>query len=112
VAAISRVLNEQGANIVHADQHSTAQGSGQFYMRIELRLPDLEARAGSLEAALRPVTGAFGMEWRLSHASHQKRLAIFVSRAEHALLELLWSRRVAASLGALTRAATDASVTR
>ena len=93
VAAISRVLFEQGANIVHADQHSTAQGSGQFYMRVELHLPDLEARSGALEAALRPVARAFGMEWRLAYASRPKRLAIFVSRAEHALLELLWAHR-------------------
>ena len=93
VAAISRVLYEQGANIVHADQHSTAQGSGQFYLRVELRLPDLEARAPALEAALRPVAGAFEMAWRLAFASRPKRLAIFVSRAEHALLELLWAER-------------------
>jgi formyltetrahydrofolate deformylase len=93
VAALSRVLFEQGANIVHADQHSTAQGSGQFYMRIELHLPDLKSRAEALEAALRPVAGAFGMEWRLSYTAHPKRLAIFVSRAEHALLELLWAHR-------------------
>ncbi len=41
VAAVSRVLFDQGANIVHADQHSTAHGAGQFYMRIEFLLPDL-----------------------------------------------------------------------
>jgi formyltetrahydrofolate deformylase len=93
VAAISRVLFDQGANIVHADQHSTAQGSGQFYMRGERQLPDVAARAGALEDALRPVARAFGMEWRLSYASPSKRLAIFVSRTEHALLELLWAHR-------------------
>jgi formyltetrahydrofolate deformylase len=93
VAAISTVLYEQGANIVHADQHSTAQGSGKFYMRIELRLPDLETRAGALEAALRSVASALGIEWRLSYAGRRRRLAIFVSRAEHALLELLWAHR-------------------
>jgi formyltetrahydrofolate deformylase len=93
VAAVSRVLFDQGANIVHADQHSTAQGAGQFYMRIEFRLPDLETRGPALEAALRPVAGAFGMEWRLAYAARPKRLAIFVSRAEHALLELLWAQR-------------------
>jgi formyltetrahydrofolate deformylase len=93
VAAISRLLFDQGANIVHADQHSTAQGAGQFYMRVEFRLPDLETRGAALEAALRPVAGAFGMEWRLGYAARPKRLAIFVSRAEHALLELLWAQR-------------------
>jgi formyltetrahydrofolate deformylase len=93
VAAVSRVLYEQGANIIHADQHSTAQGAGQFYLRVELHLPNLEAGAPALEAAMRPVAGAFGMEWRLAFAARPKRVAIFVSRAEHALLELLWAHR-------------------
>ena len=30
------------------------------------------------------------MEWRLVSAARMKRLAVFVSRADHALLELLW----------------------
>ncbi len=93
VAATSRVLFEQGANIVHADQHSTALGTGQFYMRVEFRLPELQARSLALEAALRPVAAEFGMEWRLAYVAQPKRLAIFVSRAEHALLELLWAHR-------------------
>lgn len=93
VAAVSKVLFEQGANIVHADQHSTAQGAGQFYMRVEISLPDLESRAPALEAAMVPVARTFGMEWRLAYAARPKRLAIFVSRAEHALLELLWAHR-------------------
>ncbi len=33
------------------------------------------------------------MEWRVAYAARPKRLAIFVSRAEHALLELLWAQR-------------------
>jgi formyltetrahydrofolate deformylase len=93
VAAVSKVLYEQGANIVHADQHSTAQGAGQFYLRVEIRLPDLESEAPALEAAMQPVARTFGMEWRLAYAARPKRLAIFVSRAEHALLELLWAHR-------------------
>jgi formyltetrahydrofolate deformylase len=93
VAAVSRVLFEHGANIVHADQHSTAQGAGQFYLRMEISLPDFDAQAPALEAAMQPVAETFGMEWRLASAARPKRLAIFVSRAEHALLELLWAHR-------------------
>lgn len=93
VAAVTRVLYEQGANIVHADQHSTAQGAGQFYMRVEFRLPELEARRDALETALRPVARTFDMEWSLAYPARPKRLAVFVSRAEHALLELLWAWR-------------------
>jgi formyltetrahydrofolate deformylase len=93
VAAVSRLLFEQGANIVHSDQHSTAADGGQFFMRVAFHLPDLETRGPGLEAAFQPIATTFGMDWRLSYAARRKRLAIFVSRAEHTLLELLWAQR-------------------
>jgi formyltetrahydrofolate deformylase len=39
------------------------------------------------------VAGRFDMEWRLAYAAQLKRLAVFVSREEHCLLELLWQCR-------------------
>ena len=94
VAAVSRFLFEAGANIVHSDQHSTGQGEGTFFMRTEFSLPGLAAAQAGLEAAFAAaVAGQFGMSWRLSLAARRKRLGVFVSRAEHALLELLWAQR-------------------
>lgn len=93
VAAVSRFLFERGANIVHSDQHSTDPTGGTFFMRLEFQLPELEPRLAELEAAFSPLAASFGMDWRLVHAARVKRLAIFVSKAEHALLELLWRRR-------------------
>ena len=37
VAAVSRFLFEHGANIMQADQFSTAGGSGRFFLRIEFQ---------------------------------------------------------------------------
>jgi formyltetrahydrofolate deformylase len=95
VAAVSRLLFEHGANIIHSDQHSTARGGeGTFFMRVEFYLPGLDAGAAELERNFASTVAArFGMDWRLSQASHLNRLAIFVSRAEHAMVELLWQRR-------------------
>jgi formyltetrahydrofolate deformylase len=93
VAAVSHFLFDQGANIIHSDQHSTERGEGILFMRVEFRLQDLITRGADLELAFKPIAGRYGMQWRLSHAARRKRLAIFVSRAEHALLELLWQHR-------------------
>jgi formyltetrahydrofolate deformylase len=90
VAAVSEFLFEHGANIIHSDQHSTEQGQGTFFMRIEFSLPGLSA---ALEQAFAPVASRFQMQWRFAYAAQRKRLAIFVSRQEHALLELLWQRQ-------------------
>jgi formyltetrahydrofolate deformylase len=93
VAAVSRFLFDQGANIIHSDQHSSEHGEGVLFMRIEFLLQDLATRGPALEQAFKPVAGRFGMDWRLAYAARRKRLGIFVSRAEHALLELLWQHR-------------------
>jgi formyltetrahydrofolate deformylase len=90
VAAVSEFMFEHGANIIHSDQHSTEQGQGTFFMRIEFSLPGLSA---ALEQAFAPVASRFQMQWRFAYAAQRKRLAIFVSRQEHALLELLWQRQ-------------------
>jgi formyltetrahydrofolate deformylase len=93
VAAVSHFLFDRGANIIHSDQHSTERGQGTFLMRIEFSMPHLDQQHESLEQAFKSVAGRFNMDWRVARAAHRKRLAIFVSRAEHALLELLWQHR-------------------
>jgi len=93
VAAISTLLFERGANIVHSDQHSTELSGGQFYLRVEFELPGLIQRTDELERAFAPIAERYDMEWRIAVAAQRKRLAIFVSREDHCLLELLWQRR-------------------
>jgi len=94
VAAIARFLFECGANIVHSDQHSTDPWGGQFLMRVDFELPDLTTRADDLRACFAEQVGRrFDMSWRLALAGRRKRLAVFVSREDHCLLELLWQQR-------------------
>jgi formyltetrahydrofolate deformylase len=93
VAAVSHFLFDHGANIIHSDQHSTERGHGTFLSRIEFELPSLEQQHTTLEQDFKQIAGRFSMHWRLSLAAQKKRLAVFVSRQEHALLELLWQHR-------------------
>jgi formyltetrahydrofolate deformylase len=93
VAAVSRFLFEAGANIVHSDQHTTDPAGGRFFLRVEFDLADLRQRLPELEAGFAPIAGAYQMGWRLTLAAVPKRLAVFVSKEEHCLLELLWQWR-------------------
>src|SRR5205085_8828153 len=68
-------------------------GGGTFFMRTEFSLPGLGTTSQDLELAFKPIAGRFGMQWRLAYAARPKRLAVFVSRADHALLELLWQHQ-------------------
>src|SRR5205823_2225449 len=74
-----------------SNQHSTQDA---FFMRTEFRLPNLLQEGPRLEQAFKAtVAGRYGMQWRMTYASVRKRVAIFVSRGDHALLELLWQHR-------------------
>jgi formyltetrahydrofolate deformylase len=91
VAAVSRFLHEHGANIVQSDQYTMDPQGGMFFIRIEFDLHELDRRFEPLEMDFQEVVAEkFQMEWRLSRADRKKRLAIFVSKEDHCLLELLW----------------------
>jgi formyltetrahydrofolate deformylase len=94
VASVSAVLTEHSANIVSLDQSSSDPSGGRFFQRIVFHLPDLASRLDELDETLRTRLGEeLGLEFRLVVASRHKRAAIFVSKADHCLLDLLWRQR-------------------
>lgn len=93
VAAVSQFLFEYGANIVQSDQYTMDPEGGMFFIRIEFDLTELASRVEKLRTDFSIVAEKFSMDWSLSLASQKKRIAIFVSKEDHALLELLWHWR-------------------
>ncbi|RIV20090.1 formyltetrahydrofolate deformylase [Alicyclobacillaceae bacterium I2511] len=91
VAAVAQFLYRQGANILQSDQHSTDNGHGRFYMRVEFQAEALNSRFATLQAAFVSVAKRFDMEWKMTRAKLQKRFAVFVSKEDHCLRELLWA---------------------
>lgn len=91
VAAVTGFLFSHGANILHLDQHSTAQEGGDFFMRVEFSTPHLNLGIQALEQAfISTVAERYKMDWSIHHVAEKRRIAIFVSKHDHALLELLW----------------------
>ena len=90
VAAVSGFLRNHGANITALDQHSTDPQGGTLFLRAEFTTPAGLDR-GAFESAFADVVGGpFGMDWRTDDAGRPKRVALMVSKLDHALLELLW----------------------
>ena len=88
VAAVSNHLFSNGANIVQLDQYSTDPVEGTYFMRVEFDYPKSNEQA--LIEGFLPIAERFGMDWRVAKSDQRKRMAIFVSKEEHCLLELLW----------------------
>jgi len=94
VAAVSTFLFRHGANVVDLDQHSTEELPGTYFMRLEFQTEGLDApldRLGQIFGA--EVGDRMGMEWRLASHGDRRRVAVLVSRQDHALLDLLWNWR-------------------
>ncbi|OBZ11540.1 formyltetrahydrofolate deformylase [Bacillus sp. FJAT-27264] len=90
VAAVSHFLHQHGANIVQSDQYTMDPDGGMFFMRVEFDLPKLGERLEELRTQFSTVADKFEMDWQIFQVSHKKRLAIFVSKEDHCLVELLW----------------------
>jgi len=94
VAAISTFLFKHGANITDLDQHSSEDEPGTYFMRLEFQMGRLDLPLEDLRRAFEAEIGVpFGMAWRLEAAQSRKRVAVLVSRHDHALMELLWEWR-------------------
>jgi formyltetrahydrofolate deformylase len=93
VAAVSTYLYRQGANITEQQQYTTDPVGGRFFLRVEFLLHDLEQRLMDLEHGFAEMAAPFHMEWRFARAAQVKRLGVMVSKAGHALQELLWRRQ-------------------
>ena len=91
VAAISSFLFAHGANITDLDQHSTDDEPGVYFMRLELQTGGLDLSLEELGRQFaEQVAAPFRMEWRLGASRARRRVAVLVSKHDHALMELLW----------------------
>lgn len=90
ISTVTNFLLEHKANIVHFDQHTTDPHSGVFFMRIEFEMEEFDASFEKLEQDLHVMGRDYSLEWQLTSNEKKKRMAIFVSKADHCINELLW----------------------
>ncbi len=88
VASLAQVLYGHGANILDSDQHTDGV-AGMFFQRIRFDLSSLNTDRVALENGIREAAARFGMDWRLEYGGKRRRVAIFASKQEHCLYDLL-----------------------
>lgn len=86
VAAVSGLLYQHGANIVHADQHQDDE-AGLFFMRVEWSLDGFDLPA--FEESFVGTAEGLRMTWRLNRMQEPGRVALFVSQHLHCYADLL-----------------------
>jgi len=90
VARVSSLLYQQGANILHADQHQDHE-LGLFFMRVEWALPETgsEEALQSFRTAFTPMAAQLEMRWQLRTTQQRPRIALFCSQYLHCIADLL-----------------------
>jgi formyltetrahydrofolate deformylase len=96
VAALSQLLYALGLNILDADQHTDSR-AGKFFQRIRFDLAVRDGEASidqaTLKGAVREVADRFEMDCDLRLDRDVRRMAIFVSKTDHCLYDLLLRHR-------------------
>ena len=92
VSELSGWVSANGGNIRHADHH-TDSGAGLFLSRLEWDLEGFGLPRASLPEAVQALSARLGGEGQLHFSDQLSRVALFVSKQDHCLLDLLWRTR-------------------
>lgn len=89
VSRIAHFVFERGGNIIDLSEHVDSDAR-QFFLRIAWEMEGFSVPPEHLADAFAPLAKEFDARWMIRLNQKRRRLAIFVSKADHCLLELLW----------------------
>lgn len=89
VASVSQFLYRHGANIIHADQHLD-QELNLFFMRVEWNLDGFDLPIKNFKDHFKQIALKFKMDWHIETPKDRSKVAIFVSKQDHCLSDLLY----------------------
>lgn len=92
VAKIANFIYANGGNIIHADHH-TDFSAGLFLSRIEWQLDGFNLPRDIIDRAFAAVGKPLNASWELHFSDESQRLAVWVTKQDHCLLDLLWRQK-------------------
>ncbi|MEA5624599.1 formyltetrahydrofolate deformylase [Nostoc sp. UHCC 0251] len=92
VAKFANFIYSNGGNIIHADQH-TDFAAGLFLTRIEWQLNGFNLPREFIAPAFNAIAQPLGAKWEIRFSDTVPRIAIWVSRQDHCLFDLIWRQR-------------------
>lgn len=98
VAKIANFIYANGGNIIHADQH-TDFAAGLFLTRIEWQLDGFNLPRELIAPAFNAIAQPLQANWQLHFSDTVSRIAIWVSRQNHCLFDLILRQQAREFLG-------------
>ncbi len=93
VSRISHFIYERGGNILDLDEHVDTVEK-MFFIRVSWSTANFSIPAVELHEAFSPLAKEFGASWKIRLGNRKMRVALFVSRYDHCLQELLWRHSI------------------
>jgi formyltetrahydrofolate deformylase len=91
-AALADFIFQHNGNILHFEEHQVGE-KGFYLARVEWDLTGFQLDVKDFPQKFAPIANKFAMSWRLALGSYQPRVAIFVSKYDHCLVDLLYRQR-------------------
>lgn len=89
VSEISSFIFNNGGNILSLNEHVGIEDNS-FFLRVEWDITNFDIIESSFENAFSPLADRFSANWNLYYTGRKTRAAIFVSKYDHCLREILW----------------------
>ena len=89
VATVADFVYRHNGNILCADEHGDEE-SNLFLLRVEFDPADFDFDLVQFSERFAPIARDFQMDWRLARSADRARIAIFVSKHDHCLQDLLY----------------------
>jgi len=92
VASIADFIFQHNGNILFNDEHGDEE-SNLFLTRVEFDLANFDFDLSEFAQRFAPIAREFQMDWRLARSTDRPRIAIFVSKQDHCLQDLLYRQQ-------------------
>jgi formyltetrahydrofolate deformylase len=92
VAKISDWVFSHSGNILHADQHADSS-AGLFLMRVEWELDTFDLARAEIIPTFAQLADSIQAKWDIQFSDYVRRIAIFVSKQDHCLYDLILRQR-------------------
>src|ERR1700722_18591337 len=91
-AAIADFIYWHGGDILHFEQHQPSVERS-YLARVEWDLTGFEFDLKDFPKWFAPIAEQFSIQWRVTTSNYRPKIAIFVSRYDHCLVDLLYRQR-------------------
>ena len=89
ISTVTNFIQENGGNIIYLDQHVDKE-DGVFFMRLESEFTAIQDSESHLKDQFdKRIAQVYNMEWSAHFGDEKPRMALFVSKYNHCLYDLL-----------------------